>query len=398
MAMGGRAAVGAVADSRRGLQPGGRGPAAHCRRLERLRNPAAGNPRAHDLTGGQIGDTMASEMLKRSVLVLLTAAVVAACSSGQSPTAPTTITAAPPPIVVPLPTTVPGVLTLVLPIDAADLATTAFGIAPYGYHGADHAEDGHPGWDVEYRLGGIVRAAAAGMVQSVFPDPSVAGRSTVQIEHVIGTHFYRTVYTNLASVTPEIIPAAAVRAGQSLGVAGTVSQTVGTTPITYAMTHFQLDDFEYYREIPNPNAVTPEPFLAADAKLFFDRIFSGAVFSTELVEPYASNQRDLRFPASRTWTRVSGDGPAGIRFTRVAARNPNYDYAILAESGTAIETGTVTLALTARPFPSIDLVSATGRRLGVYDIVSDQMRLVLANPGASRPVDVNAASTYRTPR
>ena len=340
---------------------------------------------------------MASEMLKRSVLVLLTAAVVA-CSSGQSPTAPTPITAAPLPIVVPLPTTVPGVLTLVLPIDAADLATTAFGIAPYGYHGADHAEDGHPGWDVEYRLGGSVRAAAAGTVQSVFPDPSVAGRSTVQLEHVIGTHFYRTVYTNLASVTPEIIPAAAVRAGQSLGVAGSVSQTVGTTPITYAMTHFQLDDFEYYREIPNPNAVTPEPFLATDAKLFFDRIFGAAVFSTELVEPYASNPRDLRFPASRTWTRVSGDGPAGIRFTRATARNPNYEYAILAESGTATETGTVVLALTARPFPSIDLVSATGRRLGVYEIVSDQMRMSFANAGSNRPIDLGAASLYRTSR
>ncbi len=342
---------------------------------------------------------MASEMLTRPVLVVLVTATMAACTANQSPTAPTTVTARPsPPIVVPLPTTVPGVLSLVMPIDLSDLATTAFGLAPYGYHGADHAEDGHPGWDVEYRVGGQVRAAAAGTVQSVFPDLSVAGRSTVQIEHVIGTHFYRTVYTNLSTVNPDIVAAATVRAGQSLGVAGTVSQTVGTTPITYAMTHFQLDDFEYYREIPNPNAVTPEPFLAAEAKLFFDRIWSTAVFSTELVEPYASNPRDLRFPASRTWTRVTGDGPAGIRFTRATARNPNYDYAILTESGTAIETGTVTLALTARPFPSIDLVSTTGRRLGVYEIVSDQMRLSLANAGASRPLDVNAASTYRTPR
>ena len=342
---------------------------------------------------------MASEMLKRSVLLILTAAVVAACTSGQSPTAPTTVTATqPPPIVVPLPTNVPGVLSLLMPIDPSDSANTAYGLAPFGYHGADHAEDGHPGWDVEYRIGGVVRAAAAGTVQSVFPDPSVPGRSTVQIEHVIGTHFYRTVYTNLATVTSEIIPAATVRAGQSLGVAGSVSQIVGTTPITYAMTHFQLDDFEYYREIPNPNAVTPEPFLATDAKLFFDRIFSAAVFSTELVEPYASNPRDLRFPASRTWTRVTGDGPAGIRFTRAAARNPNYEYAILAESGTAIETGMVTLGLTARPFPAIDLVSATGRRLGVYDIVSDQMRMSFANAGSNRPIDLGAASLYRTSR
>lgn len=338
-------------------------------------------------------------MRRRFVLVLCAATTVAACNTGKSPTAPTT-TVVPPlaPIVVALPTTVPGVLTLAMPVDLSDLATTAFGLAPYGYHGADHAEDGHPGWDVEYRVGGIVRAAAAGTVQSVFPDSSVAGRSTVQIEHVVGTHFYRTVYANIATVNAEIIQGATVRAGQSLGVAGTVSQTVGTTPITYAMTHFQLDDFEYYRQIPNPNAVSPEPFLGADAKLFFDRIWSSAVFSHELVEPFATNSRDLRFPASRTWTRVAGDGPAGIRFTRQAARNPDYVYAILTEAGTAIETGTVSLRLTSRPFPAIDLVSPTGQRLGIYDIVSDQMRLSLANAGASRPTDLGAASTYRTSR
>ena len=163
-------------------------------------------------------------MRKRSVLLVLAVATLSACTSGQSPTAPTTVTATqPPPIVVPLPTNVPGVLSLLMPIDPSDSANTAYGLAPFGYHGADHAEDGHPGWDVEYRIGGVVRAAAAGTVQGVFPDPSVPGRITVQIEHVIGTHFYRTVYTNLATVTSEIIPAATVRAGQSLGVAGSVS-------------------------------------------------------------------------------------------------------------------------------------------------------------------------------
>jgi hypothetical protein len=342
---------------------------------------------------------MSCQMLTRSTLVVLLLVVTIAACTTDNPTAPTITTPPPvPPVIVQLPTPVPGVLSLGMPIDLSDVAATAFGLAPFGYHGADHALDGHPGWDVEYRLGGVVRAAAAGTVQSVGADPSAPGRSTVQLEHVVGTHFYRTVYTNLASVSPEVVAAATVRAGQSLGTAGTVSQTVGTTPITYAMTHFQLDDFEYYRDTPNPNAVTPEPFLTPDAKLFFDRIFSTAVFSPELVEPYASNPRTLAFPASRTWTRVSGDGPAGIRFTRSDARNPNYEYAVLAESGTAVETGTVTLALTGRPFPSIDLVSATGRRLGIYDIVSNQMRLSLANPGSSRPTDLGSASYYRTPQ
>ena len=161
---------------------------------------------------GQIADTIALRMLKRPALVvLLSVATIAACT--DNPTAPTVTTPPPFPTVnVPLPTTVPGVLGLRMPIDASDAATTAFGLAPFGYHGADHAADGHPGWDVEYRIGGIVRSAAAGTVQSVFADPSVPGRSTVQIEHVVGTHFYRTVYTNLATVSPGIAADAAVLA------------------------------------------------------------------------------------------------------------------------------------------------------------------------------------------
>lgn len=340
---------------------------------------------------------MANEMLKHSALIVLVMAATAACTSDNSPTAPTPVTALPP-IVVPLPTTVPGVLSLVMPIDRSDVARAAFGLAPFGYHGADHAADGHPGWDVEYRIGGLVRAAAAGTVESVAPDPLAPGRSIVQLEHVVGTHFYRTTYTNLASVNPEIITAASVRAGQSLGPAGTVSQTVGTTLVTYAMSHFQLDDFEYYRAIPDPNAVTPEPFLSADAKGFFDRIWSTAATRAEPLEPFASNPRDLRFPATRIWMRVSGDGPAGIRFSRPDARNPNYEYALLTESGTAIETGTVVLDVATRPFPSIDLVSPLGRRLGSYDILSDEMRLSLAIVGGNRPTDLGSASTYRTPR
>ena len=289
-------------------------------------------------------------------------------------------------------------LGLALPVDQSDMASAAFGLGPYGYHGADHAADGHTGWDVEYRIGGIVRAAAAGVVQSVSPDPEAAGRTTVQLDHLVGAHSYRTVYTNIATVSPEVIRGAATRAGQPLGVAGIVTQTIGSIPTTYAMTHFQVDDFEYYREIPSPNAVSAEPFLTGEARALFDRIWSTAAFSAELVEPYASNPRDARFPASRTWMRVGGTGPAGVRFSRADARNPNYEYAILTESGVAIEVGTVTLGLITRPFPSIDLVSATGRRLGRYDIVSDVMRLSLANPGAPRPIDLNAASTYRTPR
>src|SRR5204862_4696546 len=99
------------------------------------------------------------------------------------------------------------------------------------------------------------------------------------------------------------------------------------------------------------------PFLTAQAKSLFDALWSQAAYRPELIEPFITNPRDLRFPASRTWTRAGGDGPAGIRFTRRTATGPDIEYEILAESGTVIEAGDVTLNSTARPYPFIDLVS-----------------------------------------
>jgi hypothetical protein len=335
--------------------------------------------------------------MRHSWIVLVFALATASCTDSKSPVAPTAVAGPTPPVLTPsLPTTVPGVLAVAMPIDPGDSANTAFGITPFGYHGADHAEDGHPGWDIEYRLGALVRAAAAGTVQSVSPDPSAPGRFTVQLEHEVTRHFYRTVYTNLATVVSDIAVNATVRSGQVIGAAGTISQTVGTTPITYAMTHFQLDDFEYYRETPHPNAVSPEPFLTANAKAVFDGLWSRAVFVHELVEPFPTNPRVLAFPASRTWTRAGGDGPAGIRFTRRDARGTAYEYSLLAESGTVIESGTVVLGITSRPYPTIDLLSPTAIRRGVYDILSNEMRLSLAVEGALRPGDLGSASVYRT--
>jgi hypothetical protein len=52
--------------------------------------------------------------------------------------------------------------------------------------------------------------------------------------------------------------------------------------------------------------------------------------------------------------------------------------------------------VTARPFPTIDLVAATGRRLGVYDIVSGEMRLTLGAPTAARPTTLDSTRVYRT--
>ena len=331
-------------------------------------------------------------MLARVVLIVAAGCLVMGCNFDKMPTAATPIAAPLPPATAPpLPTTVPGVLSIAMPIDSVDAGNAAFGMMPFGYHGGGHTEDGHAGWDIEYRIGAPVRAAAAGTVIGIEPDLISLGRMAVVLEHVVGMHFYRTHYTNLAAVAGTIAIDALVAAGQTIGTAGTIAATVGDTPVTYAMTHFQLDDLEFHREIANPKAVSPEPFLGAAGKTLFDRLWTTAIYLQELVEPFASNPREIPV-TSRTWTRAGGDGPAGVRFMR---RGNAYTYELLAESGTVVEVGDVVLRLTARP-AAIDLISPTATRLGLYDIVSNEMRLAVPSPGEARPVDLSAATIYRT--
>lgn len=331
-------------------------------------------------------------MLRRCVVLVTGVLTAASCNFDKLPTAGTPIAAPSPPVPTPpLPTTVPGVLSLGMPIDSADAANAAFGMLPFGYHGGGHTESGHAGWDIEYRLGAPVRAAAGGTVLSVEPDSNTPGRFIVVLEHVVGTHFYRTQYGNLVDVRSDVVVDELVLTRQVIGTAGAITAAIGDTTITYAMTHFQLDDLEFHREVANPKAVSPEPFLHPEAKVLFDRIWASAAYFQELVEPFATNARDTTV-TTRTWMRAGGDGPAGIRFTRSGS---TYSYELLTEGGTVIEVGTVSLAQTSRP-STMDLVSPTASRLGTYDMLSNELRLTLANPGASRPATVTPTNVYRT--
>lgn len=286
-----------------------------------------------------------------------------------------------------------------MPLVIGDSANVAFGLAPFGYHDADRAAAGHSGWDIEFRAGGLVRAAADGTVLNIAADPAAAGRTVVEIEHSSGDHFYRTVYTNLSSITADVMAGEAIARGQVLGVAGSLTLSAGNTSIAYSTIHFQIDDFDFYAGgIPNPNAVSPELVLSADGRAVFDRIWPSAVFAQELTEPFATNSRAATFPLRREWYLESGEGPVGISFTRRTPRSSDYEFATLAASGTALESGTVTLRYTSRPLQSIDLVAATSVRLGVYDIVDSRMRLAIAAPGSPRPVDLSGAAVYGTTR
>ncbi len=327
--------------------------------------------------------------------LVLALGLVTSCS--QESTAPTTPSIVTPPATGPVTPPLPGMLQIVMPADPIDITTSALGLVPYGYHGPDHAVEGHSGWDIELRFGAAVRAAVEGRVLNVGPDPVTPSRFKVKIETVVANHFYTLDYGNLASVSDDIVVDAVVRRGQPLGVPGLVAATVSGTPISYSMVHFQVNDFEYHREIVEPNAVGIELFLTPEARQTFDRVWALSWYAEELTEPFSANPRALPFPLVRTWRLESGGGPMGLKLTRRSLRDTEYEYELQAESGTIIEAGRAVITF-GRPLASIDLISPTGFRLGLYDVVDDRLRLALGSPGAPRPLSLSDASVYRTPR
>jgi hypothetical protein len=279
-----------------------------------------------------------------------------------------------------------------------DAANDFGGINPFGVHLADHGVDGHPGWDFQYRIGAMVRAAADGVIQTVtVPEPQRPTRYVVQVMHEVSGRSYRTVYFGIESPPPQIAPGAAVRRGDALGPAAVLSQVIGTALRTYATIHFQVDDFSYRGGLTNQNAVSPGLFLSPGAQAFFDALWNDASYSGELTEPFPSNPRDATFPLTRRWTRERGDLAETIELTRSTGTTNDYSYRLLDSTGRVIETGTARSNPAARPFPAIDLVpSSGGTRLGLYDIVNNTMRLAIGAAGASRPGGFTNETTYRT--
>ena len=326
-------------------------------------------------------------MVRRSIACLFAVAAGMPGCSG-APAAPTDLPA-------PTPTEA-ATFAIAMPVALSDLGSAAYGLWPFGVHGSSHALDGHPGWDIEYRPGASVLAAATGTVQSVFADANGSGRSTVQISHVVGGRQYRTVYTNIGSVATRVTAGAGVSAGQPIGTAGTLTLTIGTRTVTFSMTHFQVDDFSQSAGSSNVNAVSPETVLDGAGRSIFDTIWRTAAYNQELAEPFPANPRDAVFPLTRTWTRQAGDGPVRIDFRRLDPTTSAYEYSLVDELG-ATEAGTVSVT-PAGTLSAIDLRPARGAtvRLGVYDIVGGSMRLDLGDGTGGRPMNLASASTYST--
>jgi hypothetical protein len=284
-------------------------------------------------------------------------------------------------------------VSLDMPIAAGDGATTVFGIWPFGVHGGDHASDGHPGWDVEFRPGALLRAPADGIVGNVNP---VGNTFTLAIDHVQGR--FRTDYTNLGSLGPGIAAGATVTRGQVLGTPATITSFIGTRMLTYAMVHFQFDDFTHNEGSTNPFAMNPLTALSASGRALFDTLWQTASYTAELVEPFSGNPRDVVFPLTRAWVLESGSLATRVEITRPSANSTDFRYVLRDRSGAVMEEGTAEVDANLRP-STIDFRSIAGAvRRGLWDIVDDRMTLDYSEPSGQRPQRIGAGTTYRTQR
>lgn len=322
--------------------------------------------------------------------VILAFCLCAGCGAAVQPAAPevstsTQTTGA---------TSTSSAFTVDLPVRAGETATAAYGIWPFGVHGSSHALDGHPGFDVEFAPGASVRAAADGVIQNLNADTNTVGRWSIRISHSAGGRTYATDYTNVDTLASGIVAGASVQRGQALGLAGVQSQMIGTSLVTFAMTHFQVNDFLVSNGLTNPNAVSPESLLSDSGRALFATLWTSAAYAAELTEPLASNDRNTTFPLTKAWVLITGAGPDIIEFTRVNPTTTDHAYAMRTSSGSTTETGTVGVTSHAGQ-STIDFTSSTGAvRRGVYDIVDRALRLNLADAGVPRPLSLAGAAVY----
>ena len=292
-----------------------------------------------------------------------------------------------------------------MPIRREDVAHVFLSLWPYGVRGGGHTYDGgHPGWDIEYKFGSFIRAPATGTVQSVHAVPDQPDARVIQIDHLSGTHGYRTVFTNIEKVLVNV--GDLVEVGVPIGSPKAAAAYVNG-PVTYYMTHFQVDDMAHspkYADMSNPMSVSPESYLSDEGKILFREIWSNTAYPQELTSPFASISRGPLnpYPLRRTWTLQGAAAglPASLEITDVdpatrAMGASTHDYAMRDSSDAITESGTIELEVNASP-SKMTFVSTTGaRRTALYDIVDDQMRIAWSS---SSTKDLASAAVLTTVR
>lgn len=291
-------------------------------------------------------------------------------------------------------------LELELPIAASDIGYSAYGVAPFGYHIADHRQDGHPGLDFEFVPGSKVRAAHGGTLRyhADSRDPTLKSVAIEFSENGVG---YQTFYTNIASLEPGIGNGTTVATGQVFGTPATITGRMYGRTVTYAMTHFQLNDHRVTYGLTNPGALSPASYFTPAARAVLASAWQKTQYDQMVCEPFLSSSRGMiPFPVvTRRWLLRDGAHANTIEFTcDYASTANNYiGYRFLDAQGNVFESGTANISPVTGGTSSIDFTVATGgNRRGLISVKDAAMQIAYAAPGAIRPIDLAAASTYAT--
>lgn len=293
-------------------------------------------------------------------------------------------------------------LELELPIDLSDAGYLAYGVAPYGYHVAEHRYDGHPGIDIEFIPGRKVRAAHGGIFRYTVDSHDPALKS-VTIEFKDNGINYQTFYTNIATLEPGIDNGVSVATGQIFGTPGSIVRNLGSAgSFTYAMTHFQLADNRVSYGLSNFSAVSPEPYFSTSARTALAQIWQQSQYHQMICEPFFSSSRGVNpYPTIiRRWRPVAGTATIEIEFIcDFSSSDPNksYRYRLIDTADNTIETGTAVVTAVVAGTSSLDLIpAAASARLGLIHVKDGAMELSYSVPGGSRPMDLSAATHYTT--
>lgn len=294
-------------------------------------------------------------------------------------------------------------LELELPVAPGDSGYLAFGVAPFGYHVAEHRFDGHPGFDIEFIPGRKVHAAHGGIVKYT-TDPRDPLLKTVSIEFVDGGINYQTFYTNIADLEPGIVNGATVATGEVFGTPASVVRDMGNAgSFTYAMTHFQLADNRINYGLSNQSALSPENYFSNAARSALYEIWDKSQYHQMICEPFLSSARGaIPYPViTRRWKQSAGSSVAAeIEFTcdySQSDSNSAYTYRLKDADETPTETGTAVVTAVVAGVSLIDLIPVNGlMRKGVLYTKDGSMRLDYSAPGGNRPPDLLNAIDYAT--
>jgi hypothetical protein len=263
-----------------------------------------------------------------------------------------------------------------LPIKLEDSEDRAMGLLPFGIHIADHGIDGHPGWDLEYKLDAPILAAADGQVSHINKS-SDYNDYNLRIDHRFGNENFATDYVHVGTLAPEITKGAKIKKGQVIGKPAIQTRRLGKNEITYSIIHFQLNDFSKNEGLTNPNAVNPGDYLDQEGEKNFNAIWKNADYSVEIFEPFSNNPRDIKFPQITRWQLKSGDVQY-LEFRRNDAKNPVWEYTFLGSDGTTKEQGSIMVNTEPQVGLLVEFTPQNGtKKTGQIEIFDDTMNLEL---------------------